>query len=44
MWDDIYELPVDLKEEFSKRGSPVGSVNENKLKPELFHDPNRRPT
>ena len=34
MWDDIYELPVDLKEEFSKRGSPVGSVNENKLKPE----------
>ena len=32
MWDDIYELPDDLKDELSKRGNPVGSVNVNKLK------------
>ncbi len=44
MWDDIYELPDDLKDELSKRGNPVGSANINKLESELFHDPNGRPT
>ena len=31
MWDDIYELPDDLKYELSKIGNPVGSANINKL-------------
>ena len=44
MWDDIYELPDDLKDELSKRGDPVGSANLNKIESELFHDPNGRPT
>jgi len=44
MWDDIYELPTELKNELSQRGDPVGSANVNKLKSELFHDPNGRPT
>ena len=44
MWDDLYQVPKDLKDQLSKRGSPVGSANVNKIKSELFHDPHGRPT
>ena len=44
MWDDLYQVPKDLKNQLSKRGSPVGSANVNKIKSELFHDPHGRPT
>ena len=44
MWDDLYQVPKDLKDQLSKRGNPVGSANVNKIKSELFHDPHGRPT
>ena len=44
MWDHLYQVPKDLKDQLSKRGNPVGSANVNKIKSELFHDPHGRPT
>jgi len=44
MWDDLYQVPKDLKDQLNKRGNPVGSANVNKIKSELFHDPHGRPT
>tara|TARA_B100000029_G_scaffold263772_1_gene259939 strand:- start:3218 stop:3982 length:765 start_codon:yes stop_codon:yes gene_type:complete len=44
MWDDLYQVPKNLKDQLSKRGNPVGSANVNKIKSELFHDPHGRPT
>ena len=44
MWEDLYQVPKDLKDQLSKRGNPVGSANVNKIKSELFHDPHGRPT
>ena len=31
MWDDLYQVPKDLKDQLSKRGNPVGSANVNKV-------------
>ena len=44
MWDDLYKVPKDLKDQLRKRGNPVGSANINKIKSELFYDPHGRPT
>ena len=44
MWDDLYEVPKDLKNKLKSRGNPVGSANIDKLESKLFHDPNGRPT
>ena len=31
MWDDLYEVPDDLKNQLTQRGSPVGNANINEL-------------
>ena len=44
MWDDLYEVPDDLKNQLTERGNPVGNANINKLPFIPFEDENGRPT
>jgi mannose-6-phosphate isomerase-like protein (cupin superfamily) len=44
MWDDLYEVPEDLKKTLQGRGSGVGKANINKLPFIPFEDEYGRPT